>query len=281
MALSPNQRIISADDHMDLHVLPPEVFQGRLPRGLRGRGPKVVDTDDGLFWEVEGRLLSPSGRKGKGLLHGQQHGFRPGQPDTRLEDMDRDGVYAHVIYSPMTTQLRLQDPVLRAACMIAYNDWVAEFCRANPDRLVPLASVPASSPREARDELLRVAKLGLRGAIVSQFEGSEPLFEDAWHPFWDAAEEVGLPINVHLDSGTARYLALPGAGGGDPDAARRDPRRHDLLGNPRAASAGPLRHGGSRSRLDPLRDRAAGARARQLRERDRRPQARDGSSASK
>jgi hypothetical protein len=43
MALSPNQRIISADDHMDLHVLPPEVFQGRLPRGLRGRGPKVVD----------------------------------------------------------------------------------------------------------------------------------------------------------------------------------------------------------------------------------------------
>jgi predicted TIM-barrel fold metal-dependent hydrolase len=202
MALSPNQRIISADDHMDLHVLPPEVFQGRLPRGLRGRGPKVVDTDDGLFWEVEGRLLSPSGRKGKGLLHGQQHGFRPGQPDTRLEDMDRDGVYAHVIYSPMTTQLRLQDPVLRAACMIAYNDWVAEFCRANPDRLVPLASVPASSPQEARDELLRVAKLGLRGAIVSQFEGSEPLFEDAWHPFWDAAEEVGLPINVHLDSGT-------------------------------------------------------------------------------
>ncbi len=202
MPLSSDQRIISADDHMDLHVLPPKLFEERLPRPFRDRGPRVVPTDDGPTWQVEGRLLSPSGRKGKGLLHGEQHGFRPGQPKTRLEDLDRDGVYAQVIYSPMTTQLRLQDPELRAACMIAYNNWAAEFCRADPNRLVPLASIPASDPHEAVAELLRVAKLGLRGAIVSQFEGSEPLFEDLWHPFWDAANEVALPINVHLDSGT-------------------------------------------------------------------------------
>ena len=202
MPLSPDQRIVSADDHMDLHVLPPELFEQRLPRPFRDRGPRVVPTDDGPFWQVEGRLLSPSGRKGKGLLHGEQHGFRPGQPKERLEDLDRDGVYAHVIYSPMTTQLRLQEPKLRAACMTAYNDWAAEFGQADPRRLVPLASIPASDPQEAAAELLRVAKLGLRGAIVSQFEGSEPLFEDSWHPFWDAANEVGLPISVHLDRGT-------------------------------------------------------------------------------
>jgi predicted TIM-barrel fold metal-dependent hydrolase len=202
MALRPDQRLISADDHMDIHVLPPPLFQERLPQNLRADGPKVVETEDGPFWQVEGRLMSPSGRKGKGLLHADQHGFRPGQPETRLEDMDRDGVYAHVIYSPMTTQMRLQDPTLRAACMRAYNDWVAEFCQAAPNRLVPLASIPASTPDEAREELLRVAKLGLRGAIVSQFEGTEPIFEASWHPFWDAAQEVGLPISVHLDTGT-------------------------------------------------------------------------------
>jgi predicted TIM-barrel fold metal-dependent hydrolase len=201
MALRPDQRLVSADDHMDIHVLPPTLFQERLPARLRENGPQVVDTDDGPFWRVEGRLMSPSGRKGKGLLHADEHGFRPGQPDTRIEDMDRDGVYAHVIYSPMTTQMRVQDPTLRAACMVAYNDWAAEFGSASPQRLVPLASIPAGTPQEARDELLRVAKLGLRGGIISQFEGSEPILEDSWHPSWDAAQEVGLPINVHLDSG--------------------------------------------------------------------------------
>ena len=151
MPLDPTQRIISADDHMDIHVLPPELFQERLPASLRDRGPKVIDTDDGPFWQAEGRLLSPSGRKGKGYIRSEDHGFRPGNPETRIEDMDRDGVYAHVIYSPMTTQMRLSDSELRAACMVAYNDWAAEFNRVDPDRLLLLSHIPGHDPKHRRE----------------------------------------------------------------------------------------------------------------------------------
>jgi predicted TIM-barrel fold metal-dependent hydrolase len=198
MALSPDQRIISADDHMDLHVLPPELFSERLPAALRDRGPRVVDTPDGPFWQAEGRLLSPSGRKGKGYIRSEDHGFRPGQPETRLEDMDRDGVHAHVIYSPMTTQMKLEDAELRAACMRVYNDWAVEFNRLDPSRLLLLSHIPGHDPKAAGDELLRVAKLGHKGAIVGQDEGVAPIFEDEWHPFWDVAQETGLPIHAHL-----------------------------------------------------------------------------------
>ena len=52
MALDKNQKIISADDHMDIHVLPPGLFQERLPASLRDRGPRVIDTDDGPFWQA-------------------------------------------------------------------------------------------------------------------------------------------------------------------------------------------------------------------------------------
>ncbi len=201
MVLSPDQRLISADDHMDIHVLPPDLWQSRLPAAFRDRGPKVVETDDGPFWEVEGRQVSPSGRKAAGYLQADQHGFRPGQPATRLEDMEKDGVYSQVVYSPTTTQLRLEDAELRAACQRAYNDWAHEFNSTDPNRLVLLADIPSHDPKAARDELLRVAKLGLRGAIVHQFQGTDPVFEDAWHPFWDAAQEVGLPISVHLGPG--------------------------------------------------------------------------------
>jgi predicted TIM-barrel fold metal-dependent hydrolase len=198
MSLDADQRIISADDHMDIHVLPPTLFSERLPVALRERGPQVVDTDDGPYWQAEGRLVSPSGRKAKGYIRSEDHGFRPGQPETRIEDMDRDGVHAQVIYSPMTTQLRLQDAELRAACMCAYNDWAVEFNRVDPRRLLLLSHIPGHSPSAARDELLRVAKLGHKGAIIAQDEGVSPIFEDEWHPFWDAAQETGLPIHAHL-----------------------------------------------------------------------------------
>ncbi len=202
MALAADQRIISADDHMDIHVLPPGLWQERLPAALRAAGPRVVETDEGPFWEVEGRRVSPSGRKAAGFIRAEGHGFRPGQPETRLEDMDRDGVYAQVVYSPTTTQLRIEDPELGAACRRAYNDWAAEFNAADPNRLLLLADVPSHDPKSAADELERVARLGLRGAIVHQFQGGDPVFEPTWHRFWDVAQETGLPVSVHLGPGT-------------------------------------------------------------------------------
>jgi predicted TIM-barrel fold metal-dependent hydrolase len=198
MGLSREQRIISADDHMDVHVLPPTLFQERLPREFRDAGPRVVDTDDGPFWQAEGKLVSPSGRKAAGYIRSEAHGFRPGQPEARLEDMDRDGVYAQIIYSPMTTQLQLQEPLLRAACLRAYNDWAAEFNGVAPSRLLLLSHLPSHEPKAARDELERVARLGHRGAILGQMEAPEPIFGDSWRTFWDAANEIGIPIHAHL-----------------------------------------------------------------------------------
>ena len=86
------QRIISADDPMDLHFLPPTVFADRVPATLRDRAPRVVETADGKLWTADGAVLGPSGRKAKGLIVRHDHGIQPGIPAQRLEDMDRDGI---------------------------------------------------------------------------------------------------------------------------------------------------------------------------------------------
>ena len=202
MSLPDDQRIISADDHMDIWTMPPELWEERLPAPLRERGPRVQDTDDGPFWFVDGKKLSPSGRKDAGFIRSNEHGFRPGTPELRLEDMERDGVFAQVVYSPMTTQLRIEDPELSAACKRTYNDWAAEFNESCGDRILLLADIPSHDPKQARDELDRVAKLGHKGAIVHEEPGHEPIFEDAWHPFWDVAEDAQLPISIHLGPST-------------------------------------------------------------------------------
>jgi predicted TIM-barrel fold metal-dependent hydrolase len=202
MSLPAEQVLISADDHLDIHAMPPDVWSSRLPEAWRKRGPHVEETPDGPYWFCDGRRVSPSGRKETGYIAAHDHGFRPGQPQTRLEDMDRDGVRAQVVYGPTCTQLRIGDAALYEQVAKVYNDWAAEFQREDPDRLILLADLPSHSPEAARQELERAASLGHRGAIVSSTVGrGQPLFDESWESFWDTAEEVGIPIHVHLAGG--------------------------------------------------------------------------------
>ena len=109
---------------------------------------------------------------------------------------------AQVVYGPTCTQLRMTDAALHEQVSMVYNDWAAEFQKHAPNRLILLPDLPSYDPLVAKNELLRCAKLGHKGAIVSDTVGrGAPLFEDEWAPFWDAAQETGLPIHVHLAGG--------------------------------------------------------------------------------
>src|SRR5215467_3262838 len=103
MSLPAEQVLISADDHLDIHAMPPDVWSSGLPREWRERGPHVEKTPDGPYWFCDGQRVSPSGRKEAGFIAAHDHGLRPGQARTRLEDMDRDGVHAQVVYGPSCT----------------------------------------------------------------------------------------------------------------------------------------------------------------------------------
>jgi predicted TIM-barrel fold metal-dependent hydrolase len=195
-------RIISADDHMDLSVLPPDLFVEGVPSRLRERVPRVVDEPDGRFWTVDGARIGPSGRKAKGLLTlGEDPGFRPANPRQRLEDMDRDTVYAQVVYGPPRGFDFVDDVDVRSACILAYNDWADEFNAVDRDRLVVLAMLPSHTAAAATTELRRIGELGHRGALLGCFEPEVPVFVDEWDEFWAVADEIGIPIHFHLGSG--------------------------------------------------------------------------------
>jgi len=195
------QRIISADDHMDLYVMPPRLFVDGVAASLRDQVPAVVETDDGPCWAVDGAIVGPSGRKAKGLLSADAHGFRPGIAEDRLEDLDRDGVEATVVYGPPFGLDFIEDRALRAECLRAYNDWADEFNAVDRDRLAVLAMLPVHTPEAAAAELQRAAALGHRGALIGFFEADPPPFEDEWDNFWAVADEIGLPIHFHLSGG--------------------------------------------------------------------------------
>lgn len=206
-------RLYSCDDHLDLWNLPRDLWAERLPAGLRERSPRVVEKGGSSFWACDGNVMGPfrilSGYSAIRRAGIEDDGSRASNAQLRLEDMDRDGVHASVIYGPHLFGLPIADADLRAAVLAGYNDWASEFNAHAPDRLCVLAVLPTDSPERATAELLRIARAGHRGAIISPFEFR--CGDPAWDRLWAAAQDVQLPISFHIGRGTSQVKIVPGS----------------------------------------------------------------------
>jgi predicted TIM-barrel fold metal-dependent hydrolase len=213
--MNPSTAIYSCDDHLDLYAVPPDVWTARLPRDQVDRGPHVEHRDGTAFWICEDRVLGRSGMGKSAVAKSlsaigragiEDDGFRAGTPKLRLEDLDRDGLAASVIYGPLSLGFPIADPELQRACFAAWNDWaVEEFNAVAPDRLSVLCFLPGHSPEAAASELERCASLGHRGAIIGAFDVD--LGDPAWDRLWATAEGTGLPISFHIKGGTSSKLS--------------------------------------------------------------------------
>jgi hypothetical protein len=61
------------------------------------------------------------------------------------------------------------DTLLMSAIIRAYNDWLAEFCRTDPARLKGIAMINLDEVPDAIQELERAARLGLAGAMITEY----------------------------------------------------------------------------------------------------------------
>jgi uncharacterized protein len=208
--------IYSCDDHLDLRAVPRELWRSRLPRADAERAPHVVERDGDAVWVCEDRVLGGSGNpRDSALLKSlnaigragiDDDGYRAGTPELRLQDMDRDGLAASVIYGPLALGLPIVDPELQRASYAAWNDWaIEEFNAVAPERLCVLGFLPSHSPEAAAAELERCAALGHRGAIIDVF--AIDVGDPGWDRLWAAAEHTGLPISFHLKAGTSSGLS--------------------------------------------------------------------------
>jgi uncharacterized protein len=215
---------ISADCHIDLPMLPPDLFTSSASASLRERMPYVVDGPDGPYWTCKNGgsfgLLNGVGPAGQKLVPGQNYrvdkmaatglyedgkrGRRhPTDPVLRARDMDLDGVQAEVIFGILGAATRLNDPVAANEMFRIYNDWLVDFCQHEPDRFIGLACLPYGDIDAAVEEIQRVARLGLRGVELSCSWDMEPMWHPVWEPLWKAIHEVDLPLHFHT------FPALP------------------------------------------------------------------------
>lgn len=204
-----DDRLISSDSHV---IEPPTLWEERLPARFRDRGPRVVQEDDGDWWFVDGvRTNSFQGGAQTGKRFDRPEELRPAGrfadvrpggylPDAFIKDNDLDGVWGSVLYPTAGLLLFKQpDGELLSAVFAAYNDWVAEFCRAYPTRLKGIAVIHVEDVPGAIRELERTRKLGLAGAMITVYPPEDRSYDrPEYDRFWAAAQDLDVPLSLHV-----------------------------------------------------------------------------------
>jgi len=218
-------KLISADSHF---VEPPTMWAERMDKRFRDRAPRTVkglNGRDGEWFVCENITpMTVAGFFGAGVpsqelpAHAKK-GFDEApksvwDPSYRLADQDRDGVQAEVIYTSMGMPLfGLDDAELRSACFRAFNDWAVDYCSHDLNRLVPLGLITLEDVPAAVTELQRIAKRGMRGAMIwAEPPDDRPYSHPDYEPFWAAAQDLNMPLSLHILTARSGTGANPTAG---------------------------------------------------------------------
>jgi len=228
-------RVVDADCHV---IPPPDFWREYLPERFKELAPRIEaggPGEDADYVVFEGKrkkyhsLTAAGGKRPEDIKkHGKVNDALAGgwMPYERLKDMDKEQIDAAVLFGggPLGTG----NPELYLASFEAYNRWLADFCSVAPKRLAGIAYLPMHDVQYAIEMMRRMAKLGLKGVNIPAFpqskesltttggsgmqmlaltgdpNGARQYRDPEFYPFWEAAIELGLSINIHLGARSAR-----------------------------------------------------------------------------
>jgi predicted TIM-barrel fold metal-dependent hydrolase len=213
---------ISSDSHV---VEPPELFEP-LQKRFGDRAPRIRMTE-----EQGPRLDLGNGRLGIAVGSFLQAGQDFGAPDAleirkrgyelarpgvyeipaRLEDEALDGVDAEVLYPSIIFNVyQIEDLNIVKATFASYNDWVTDYMSQAPDHLFGLASVQLYDLDEAIQEMERGKKAGHVGVGIPATAPPDRPYSDPWYDkFWAAAQDMKMPMTMHIFTGATPNHGLP------------------------------------------------------------------------
>jgi predicted TIM-barrel fold metal-dependent hydrolase len=229
-------RIIDADAHVE----PPfEMWKDYLPARLRDLAPVLEEGDEFDCMVFEGRksplrqLNNAAGRSGEQFkFNVKRSEMRPvWLPETRLADMDADGIDQAVVFGggPLGTF----DNDLYLASYEAYNRWVMDWAKADRRRLNPIGYVPMRDVDETVAQVKMLAGLGFKAinipafpqnpdawktssgiaalkegqisALTGDARGSLQYWQPEFDKLWQAVVDNGMVLTIHLGARVPRF----------------------------------------------------------------------------
>ena len=230
--------LISADDGLNIHAMPPRRLVRRpCPRSGGARPARRGRPTAPL---VDLQQAARFARAGEGLPSPRTTTASSPAAAAPL-DLDHDRYFDIVSARSLPRRAHRRRRRATRAGVAGLNDWTTKPRRRAPNRLVLLLDIPSYDPLLAG--AVRCARIGRRMIVGGTVGRRAPIFE----------EQVAAVVGRRRRSGCrcprapsrrraqpedeARLVAHAGLRRSGPDAGRRDAARHDLLGHPRAAAA--------------------------------------------
>ena len=203
-------RVISSDNHV---FEPVDLWTSRAEPKFKDRMPHIERLEDGDWWYCDGyKVTGTSAGTQVGVRFEDQsklertrpvEEIRPGGwiPEEHVKDMDADGIDAGIIFPSVGLDLyqNIPDGELLTEIFRIYNDWLAEFCQAFPDRLKGVAMINIDDVGPGVKELERCAKMGLAGAMITEYPTPDrPYSLPEYNILWAAAQDLQMPLALHF-----------------------------------------------------------------------------------
>lgn len=192
-------RVIDADSHV---LEPPDMWAHYLEPAFRDKAPYFIKDEQGgehLVTDevVHDRIPYPE----EGWTARRPGGFNPHE---RVKDMDLEGIDVQVLFPTQGLFIQaVNSAALAAALSRAYNNWLADYCKAYPNRFVGIGAVPLHDIEEAVKETRRaVTQLGMKGIFVRPNPLNGRTLDDRlYDPLYAEIEELGVTLCVHEATG--------------------------------------------------------------------------------
>ena len=204
----------------DMHIMEPvDLWERYIDSGHKAEAPRGITSEnvrdlrmahpDGRPWGVPNppeRLHLDQGhnfKKNQGIY--RNHSERGWSAEVQLEAMDVEGIDVAVLYPTRGLNVLSEphmEPRFAGALARAYNNWLYDFCKKNPKRLLGAGMISPFDIHQAVNEVQRcVNELGFRAVFMrSNILNDRNWFDDYYEPLWQVLEESAVPVGFHESS---------------------------------------------------------------------------------
>ena len=198
----------------DMHIMePPDLWERYIAAEFRTEAPRGRTSENvrdlGLiFPTTSAAALRSRGtphrghnyEKNQGIY--RDHAARGWTGEVQLEAMDTEGIDVAVLFPTRGLGVLTypdHSPRFAAALARAYNDWLHDFCQADPARLLGAGMISIYDIEDAVEETRRVVEdYGFRSVFLrSNVVNGKNWYDPYYEPLWNILEELNLPLGFH------------------------------------------------------------------------------------
>ncbi|MCY4486529.1 MAG: amidohydrolase family protein [Deltaproteobacteria bacterium] len=189
----------------DAHVLETEETWEFMDGADRKFRPEVVGSTNGSgsgdeYWLVDGTLRLKTRNVGKDTpLESRE--LR--DVAVRLKHMDELKVDIQVIFPTIFIIPLTPRPEIELALCRSYNRWMGECWKQSDNRLRWVAMVPLLNTDKVYEEARLAKENGAVGIYMRGSEGERLLSDAHFHPVYDAAQRLDIPVCIHSSNGSS------------------------------------------------------------------------------